>query len=80
MVDRFYLVIIDIIVAYKCTITTWKEKMIAHRDKYTQPVTYSAANQMAKISQLAAQLIAADPEQEHKTILSSNEMVQLYCR
>ena len=54
--------------------------MIAYRDKYTQPVTYSAVNQMAKISQLAAQLIAADPEQEHKTILSSKEMVELYCR
>ena len=35
---------------------------------------------MAKISQLAAQLIANDIEQQHKTILSSNEMVELYCR
>ncbi len=69
----------DIILA-RCTITTWKDKMIAYRNKYTQPVTYSAVNQMAQISTLATQLIANDPQQQHKTILSSNEMIDLYCR
>ena len=69
----------DIILA-RCTITTWKDKMIAYREKYTQPITYSAVNQMAQISKLATQLIANDPQQQHKTILSSNEMIDLYCR
>ena len=54
--------------------------MIAYRDKYSQPVIYSAVNQMAQISRLAAQLIANDIEQQHKTVLSSNEMIELYCR
>lgn len=69
----------DVILS-RCTITAWKEKMIAYRDKYSRPVTYSAVNQMAKVSQLAAQLISSDPKQQHKTILSSNEMIDLYCR
>ncbi len=69
----------DVILA-RCTISVWKDKMIAYRNKYTQPVTYSAVNQMAQISKLASQLIAIDPEQQHKKILSSNEMIDLYCR
>ena len=32
----------DVILS-RCTITAWKDKMIAYRDKYTQPVTYSVA-------------------------------------
>ena len=53
--------------------------MINFRDKYSQPVTYSAVGQMARISELSKSLLANDPTQLQR-VLTAEQMVEIYCR
>lgn len=66
------------VVQARCTLEDWRQRMIAYRDKYSEPVKYSAVGLMDTVSRIGKSLLVNDVRL--KQVLSGEELAEMYSR